>query len=297
MFKNHKMPPLMLMLLLGWTGRSQAHPLDSRDIVYIDGLPCNAACQSYMSWSRQLTSSLAPPAQITRRSSYAVRRASTRHRYNSEPVSQARVARPVVPLPPTKTAELSPAGKAAAASEVTGAHVTASPSAGGAVAVSRSRTVQEQVAAAAALAEHVTATATPRPPQDVNNTDTWGRAQSVRPADAEQSASVAEINTDDLVALVMTRPEIKSIADLAGRDVAIEEQQSASSGVIRTAIAASGAAEVQLSPGRTKAIDRMISGEVPAAVLTLVSTEAAEWFPEIAGFRIYRVPLSPRELK
>jgi TRAP-type uncharacterized transport system substrate-binding protein len=93
---------------------------------------------------------------------------------------------------------------------------------------------------------------------------------------------------------VMTQPEIKSVADLSGRDVAIGEQQSASSEAIRTAIAASGAAEVQLSAGHAKAIDRLMSGEVPAAVLTLVSSEAAEWFPEIAGFRIYRVPLSPR---
>ena len=222
---------LTFMLFLGWTGRSQAHPLDSPDIVYINGLPCNAACQSYMTWSRQLTSSLNPPTQVTRRSSYAVRRASTMHRYNPKPVSQTSVARPVIPLPPTKTAELSPAGKAAATSEVARAHVTASLSAGGAVTVSHSRTIQEQVAAAAALAEHVTtATVAPRPPRDVNNVDTWGHAQSVRPADVEQSASIPTINTDDLVALVMTRPEIKSVADLAGRDVAIEEQQSASSG-------------------------------------------------------------------
>jgi ABC-type phosphate/phosphonate transport system substrate-binding protein len=170
---------------------------------------------------------------------------------------------------------------------VAGADVTASSSAGGAASVSPSRTIQEQVAAAAALAERVTrATVAPRPPQDANNTE--------RPADAEPSASVPAINTDDLVALVMTQPQIKSVADLSGRDVAIEQQQSASSEAIRTAIAASGAAEVQLSAGRAKAIDRLISGEVPAAVLTLVSTEAAEWFPEIAGFRIYRVPLSPR---
>jgi TRAP-type uncharacterized transport system substrate-binding protein len=93
---------------------------------------------------------------------------------------------------------------------------------------------------------------------------------------------------------VIARPGIKSVADLAGRDVAIEERQSASSGAIRTAIAASGAAEVQLSAGPAKAIDRLIDGEVPAAVLALVSTQAAEWFPEVAGFRIYRVPLSPR---
>ena len=52
-----------------------------------------------------------------------------------------------------------------------------------------------------------------------------------------------------------------------------------------------------------KAMDRLIRGEVPAAVLTLVSAEAAEWFPEIPGLPdisfhsrpiIESAPLSPR---
>ena len=55
---------------------------------------------------------------------------------------------------------------------------------------------------------------------------------------------------------------------------------------------AAGAAEVQFSEGKRGAIERLISGEVPAAVLTLASREAAEWFPDIAGFRTFRVPLS-----
>ena len=55
-----------------------------------------------------------------------------------------------------------------------------------------------------------------------------------------------------------------------------------------------GAAEVKLSGGQTKAINRLISGEVPGGVLTLVSPEAAEGFPEIASFKIFRITLSPR---
>jgi hypothetical protein len=291
MLKNFMIPAFLL--LLGWTASSQAHPLDSPDIVYIDGVACNTACQAYMSWSRRLTSSVTRPTPLVPHSSYAARRGSTVHRYKSEPVPRTRVARPVIPLPPARTAKLSPAGKAAAASEVPAAHTPASPSAGDAVAVSDARTIQEQVTAAAALAEQVTTAAVvPGPAEDAN--DTEGRAQSARPADDEQSAAEPAVNTSDLVALVIARLEIKSIADLAGRDVAIEEGQSASSGAIQTAIAASGAAEVQLSAGPAKAIDRLIDGEVPAAVLALVSTEAAEWFPEVEGFRIYRVPLSPR---
>jgi TRAP-type uncharacterized transport system substrate-binding protein len=64
----------------------------------------------------------------------------------------------------------------------------------------------------------------------------------------------------------MARPEIKSVSDLTRKDVAIQDEQSASSATIRTAIAAAGAVEVQLKEGHTKAIDRLIGGEVPAAV-------------------------------
>ena len=131
-----------------------------------------------------------------------------------------------------------------------------------------------------ALAEQVTATAVAAPEQKANNT-----AEKIAPASP---------NNEDRVALLMARPEIKSVSDLAGKDVAIEERQSASSEIVRGAITAAGAAEVRLSAGHTKAIDRLIGGEVPAAVLTLVSSEAAEWFPDVAGFRIFRIPLSPR---
>jgi hypothetical protein len=42
---------LTLILLLGSTGALQAEPLDSPGVVYIDGQPCNRACQAYMDWS------------------------------------------------------------------------------------------------------------------------------------------------------------------------------------------------------------------------------------------------------
>jgi hypothetical protein len=37
----------------------------------------------------------------------------------------------------------------------------------------------------------------------------------------------------------------------------------------------------------------VIDGAVPAAVLALVSREAADAFPEISGFKIFRIPLTP----
>jgi TRAP-type uncharacterized transport system substrate-binding protein len=92
----------------------------------------------------------------------------------------------------------------------------------------------------------------------------------------------------------VARPEIKTVSDLTNKIIAIDDRHSASSGNVRTAIVAAGALEVQLSEGQTKAIERLISGEVPAAVLALVSPAAAEGFPEIAGFKIFRIPLSRR---
>jgi TRAP-type uncharacterized transport system substrate-binding protein len=176
---------------------------------------------------------------------------------------------------------LETAGNAAAASDTAPARIPASRPAGDAAANSGTRTLFEQVAAATALAEQVTAAA---PEQKANNA-------------AEKTAPASANNTDLLVALLMARPDIKSVSDLASKNIAIDDRQSASSDSVRTAIAAAGASEVQLSEGKTRAINRLIGGEVPAAVLTLVSPEAAEWFPDIAGFKIFRVPLSPRSLK
>ena len=141
------------------------------------------------------------------------------------------------------------------------AHVPRAPEAGSKpmAADSRTRAMHEQVVAATTVAERVTvATA---------------------------------------VAILMARPEIKSVSDLTGKSVAIDESQSAASGNVRSAMAAAGAAQIQLTASQTKAIDRIIGGEVAASVLTLVSWEAAEGFPEIAGFKIFRIPLSERSTK
>jgi hypothetical protein len=192
--------------------------------------------------------------------------------------------------PPALEAGLQPATSAAADS--TRGNTADSHPPGGAVANSTSRTMQEQVAAATALVERMTvATAAPEP--KANNSDRPNHPETAQRGDAEK-ITPALPNTDLLIALVVARPEIKTVSDLTNKIIAIDDRHSASSGNVRTAIVAAGALEVQLSEGKTKAIERLISGEVPAAVLSLVSPEAAEGFPEIAGFKIFRIPLSRR---
>jgi hypothetical protein len=156
----------------------------------------------------------------------------------------------------------------------------------------RSPTIQELVTAATTVAERMTVTlaASQSPEQKTNRTERSGRSVI---DDAEKAAPLRSIDPDPRFAILMVRSAIKSVTDLAGKQFAIDEKQSASSSNIRSAVAAAGAAEVQVSEGQGKAIDRLILAEVPAAVLAVVSREAAEAFPEIPGFRIFRIPLSP----
>jgi len=215
------------------------------------------------------------------------------------PMIPAKVEPPAsrIPLPPrSMKTRLQPTGNAAADSD-TRANIADLHPPGGAVANSNTSTIQEQLAATTAVAEQVTA-ATPvlAPQQKANNKDRSNHAETVLQGDAEKTAPASPNNTDHLVALLIARPEIKSVSDLTSKIIAIDDRHSASVGNVRTAIVAAGAAEVQLSDGQTKAINRLISGEVPAAVLALVSPKAAEGFPEVAGFKIFRIPLSPRSI-
>ena len=195
-----------------------------------------------------------------------------------------------VPLPPRSMKTGPQPASGGAADSATARENTP----GDAVASSNTRTIQEQVTVATAVAEQVTV-ATPE--QKANNKDRSNQAETGLRGDAEKTAAASPDRTDYLAVLLIARPEIKSVSDLTGKIIAIDERHSASIGNVRTGIVAAGAAEVQLSDGQTKAINRLISGEVPAAVLALVSPEAAERFPEIAGFRIFRIPLSPSSWK
>jgi hypothetical protein len=159
--------------------------------------------------------------------------------------------------------------------------------------------IEAKVAAARVLAERMTAaTATPAPDTKAASKDSADPpSQTPARGDTERTPSASADDADRLVAVLMVRPEIKSVSDLAGKTIAIDDRYSASNGSVRTAIVAAGAPAAQLSEGPTTAINRLVDGEVPAAVLALVSPEAAERFPAIAGLKTFQIPLSPRSLK
>src|SRR5690348_2273839 len=97
--------------------------------------------------------------------------------------------------------------------------------------------------------------------------------------------------------LFRSHPEINSLADLAGKVVAMDERYAPFSVDVWTAFVVAGTNSVELSAGHTGAVDRLTNGEVPAALLTLVFPDAADAFPEVAGFKVFRVPLLPSASK
>ena len=141
------------------------------------------------------------------------------------------------------------------------------------------------------------ATATPARETKPVEKERLDPVETVARNNADKAPLSPEDDADLLVAILMARPEITSISDLAGKSVAIDDKYSASNGNVRVAIVAAGAPEVQLRENQTAAIDRLVSGDVSAAVLALVSARAADGFPEISGYKIFHIPLSPRSLE
>jgi hypothetical protein len=182
-------------------------------------------------------------------------------RRTPKPIKVAAKAAPAIPIPiPSPQTNQQTTGNAVASetarASATDPHSTTD--------VPQTRTTEQQVAAASAVAERM-------------------------------SVPTLDASLDALVAVLVAGPDVKSVSDLAGKTIAIDDRYSESSiSRVRTAMAAAGALEVQLSKGQTTAINRLVSKEVPAAVVGLVSANAATSFPEIARYRTFQVPLSPR---
>lgn len=144
--------------------------------------------------------------------------------------------------------------------------------------------VQEQVAVATALAERITALSRlPAPNSKDSNKD--------QPGAAARNDAAATAPSNRLVAVLMVRPGVRAVTELRGRVVAIDERYVAAHDKVSAGMTAAGAPDVQLMQGQATAINRLTSGEVAAAIVALVVPEAADAFPEIAGYRVFRIPL------
>jgi hypothetical protein len=342
---------LPLILVLGSTGTLQAQPLDSPDVVYIDGQPCSRACQAYMNWSYRAQSarrheereiSVAVPAEaefdriepvarpraakhaapVARTAPQAGKTASNGNVPGTMASNSKKIAAPnAAPSVTPKTMPLAVAAATPAkpAEKTVAAIQKPEPKVGSANPPVPAQTVAiapSQPAVAPALKESASKAPAPEvkteakakvavekkpelvlPPPATLEVAAAPAAPAMAPGKAREiakSASSASLDDpDNLVALVLAGPEINSLSDLNNRNVAITEKQSASSGRVSAALMAAGAAEVQFSEGKASAIDRLINGEVAAAVV-LAPRDVVNLFPEVDGFRTFRVPLKAK---
>ena len=189
---------LTCILFLGSVGTSQAGPLDSPDTVYIDGLPCSRACQSYMAWYRRVpvsrqtapVSAEVTPSQPAQQSPKAKAQRATQIRENrpnsAPPIRAAKKAAPKpVEVPPAKIADLQSAdsgeAKSAPPEKITDSPPISNPTSG-----SDAATTPQQVATTPAAEDLTTAPASPAPEQKAeSNTKPSGPAEAISPADAE----------------------------------------------------------------------------------------------------------------
>lgn len=266
---------LIGMLLLGSVGPSAAGPRNSPDVVYINGSPCNRFCQFYMARSR---------AHIDRAAKGREPESNAPLRNRSAVVAAARN-------------ELSRSGMAAVLQPGVAA-ADANAKRGGLDDLRsdfdlpdspRMGTFEDRVMVAAAVAEQLTAMATAAFELKVMN----GEA-AVMSVSGGKADPAAPNQVEARVALVMVRAEIKSLRYLTRQSVAIDSERASATSSIQTAFATEGAPKVLVSTGERRAIDRLIAGEVPGAIVALVSEDAAKAFPDIAGFTIFRMSLPPR---
>jgi hypothetical protein len=266
-------------VFLGFAGASSANPLDSPGTVYMDGLPCNVACQSYMAWSRRSLRATqatvagrsygaaskaageAPRKRLSKRSTPNSVDASPRKKKSADLQTALATAPDPAPLPKPR-------------SENTPYNVETPE-------LARERTPKENIMAALAVAELITSAE--ETPRSTDNDVTEGTKDA--PANGANGA---------LVVLLISRSDVKSASALNGLSIAIDAAQSAVEENIRSSLVAAGAVETQLSVSDAIPLDRLVRGEVPAAVLHLVSPAAADAFPEIKGFKVLRIPLSAR---
>lgn len=262
---------LTCLLVIASVGPSQAAPQNSPGTIYIDGVPCNLPCQSYMAWSRQVLSQHTTPA-----ASRAARPARIAHL--PAKARQQHVARLPVPRPSVVVS----AGAAGGAP----AHTEAAPAIAG-----------QQSSREAATVPPIDTPLTPAAPapaaQEANTNSVPPNAAESDSANTATAALQPRDSSGEMVAILLVRPDINSASDLANKIVAVDEAPAEYSVTeVRNAMVAAGATEVQLVENKTAALVRIMDGEVQAAIVSVLPAKAADvWNGGLSGFKVLRVKL------
>ena len=97
--------------------------------------------------------------------------------------------------------------------------------------------------------------------------------------------------SDSTVLIILAQPNVAKLSDLDDKAVVIAGLSSISPELVSAALSAGGAHGVRLTSGTKGDIDRLVSGEISAAVVARVTPAKAQSFPQIPGFSLLRVAI------
>jgi hypothetical protein len=298
--------PILLLachIFLGSISCAAAAPLDSPGTIYIDGLPCNQACQEYMAWSRE-ASGRDPGARAQSGAAQAVApkvRNVTRlapHKPAPKPVAMQpspkrapqMAAKESIQTPSIPAATMG-SDKTANKPETKPAPVetTLVPTPSLDPRAEPADTPPAQVATVPPAQEPEVSV--PSPVLDSAKPTTPSAAAVATNPPETNTAALGSPNAEQAVAILLVREEIKSLTELSNKTVAIDGLQAAEIPNIKTAIMKSGAKDVRISEDEKLALDRVMNGEVPAGVISVVSPEEAAQWTGVPGYTVLRLPL------
>ena len=214
-----------------------AAPQDSPGTVYIDGLPCNSACQPYMAWSRQASGQRpsSPPSQPIAAQKLSVLKVLSAKRNGSSKPAPVRVA--MQPKPKRAAPEINNSNQPARnASAMQAGTIGAKPG---------------------------SAESIPTPMPDPRPNQTAG-------------TSPAQMTTFPPAAVPLAQgPQAKE----------------------PNAAPASTSSTKAPAATNPNASGRVMDGEVPADVITVVSPEEAAMWTDVPGYTVLRLPLAPSREK
>jgi len=248
MSKNWRM--LAGLLFLG-SVEPCSHPLTC--LISCISTDCRATALASPIWPGPGRNSRPRPSSPHRRNLRVVRRTAqltVRQRCIEKAQSprERRIAKQAVPMPPAKIAEPPPAGNTAAVSGAAGANVAVSSSPAARLPFRCQNSAGAGRGRDGARGACDDRECGPVPQPEANNAEIPVVPKPPSPAIPSRRHPCRRA-TRTIWLPFMARPEIKSVSDLTGKDVAIGDQQSASSASIRTAIAAAGAVKSGLTRG------------------------------------------------
>jgi hypothetical protein len=112
----------------------------------------------------------------------------------------------------------------------------------------------------------------------------------IPPITGNRSSSVEQVAPS--VLLILALPNVTRISDLNKKSIVIAGLDTISLKAVETALTAAGAGDARLTEGKIGDIERLVGGDVSAAVVDFVNPAKARSYPEMSGLHLLRLDVN-----